>query len=132
MAKCKVLAFLLCENATKDRDGKIILYNLFDRIVTPRTPREDRLFFVYYKIVVREPCTVSLRVINSSGQQVSQVSGNWCDKHAQIGPIQSIWTLAASLFKQAGNYALELRQEIEGSEPLVLLRSLLIVDEEGD
>jgi hypothetical protein len=129
MANCKVLAFLLCENATKDRDGKVILYNLFDRIVIPRTPRSDKSFFVYYKIVVKEPCIISLRAIHFSGREIS---GNWRDKHSQIGPIQSLWTLAASLFRQPGNYALELRQEIEGSESLALMRSLLIVDEEVD
>jgi hypothetical protein len=129
MTKCKVLAFLLCENATKDRDGKVILYNLFDRIVTPRTPRSDKPFFVYYKIVVREPCTISLRATHFSGQEIS---GNWRDKHLQIGPIQAVWTLAASLFKQPGHYALELQQEIEDSEPLPLANTLLVVDEEGD
>lgn len=129
MAKCKLLAFLLCENATKDHDGKVLLYNLFDRIIKPRTPRSDKPFFVYYKIIVKEPCSISLRAVHFSGREIP---GNWRHEYSQIGPIQAIWSLAASLFKQPGNYALELRQEIEGSEPLALMRTLLIVDEEGD
>jgi hypothetical protein len=129
MAKCKVLAFLLCENATKDRDGKVILYNLFDRIIKPRNPKSDKLFFVYYKIVVKEPCTISLRTMHSSGQEIS---GNWRDSFSQLGPVQSVWALTACQFKQPGNYALELRQEIEGCEPLSLMSTLLIVDEEGN
>ena len=47
-----MLAFLLCENATKGRDGKVTLHGLFDRIIIPRSTRDDKLFFVYYKIVV--------------------------------------------------------------------------------
>jgi len=129
MAKCKVLAFLLCENATRGGDGKVILHNLFDRIIAPRTPRNVKLFFVYYKIVVKEPCTISLRVIHSSGQEIP---GNWRDSFSQLGPVQSIWALTTNLFKRPGNYALELRQEIEGSKPLSLVSTLLVVDEEGD
>ena len=53
MGKCEVLAFLLCENATKAADGKITLHGLFDRIVTPRAPGDAKLFFVFYKQVAR-------------------------------------------------------------------------------
>ena len=129
MAKCKVLAFLLCENATKDRDGKVTLHGLFDRIIIPRAPRDDKLFFVYYKIVVEEPCTVSLRVLHSSGQEIP---GNWRDSFSHLGPVQSLWALTSSLFKQPGNYVLELRQEMEGSEPLSLASMLFVVDQEGE
>ncbi len=129
MSKAKVLAFLLCENATKGRDGKVTLHDLFDRIITPRTPREDKLFFVYYKIVVDGACTVSLSVMHSSGQEIS---GNWRDSFSHLGPVQSIWALVSSLFKQPGNYVLELRQEIEGSEPLSLASMLFVVDQEGE
>jgi hypothetical protein len=129
MAKCKVLAFLLCESATRGRDGKVTLHGLFDRIITPRTPRNDKLFFVYYKIVVKEPCTISLRVIDPLGREVA---GNWRDSFSQIGPVQSLWALITDLFKQPGNYALELRQEMEGSEPLSLVSMLMVVDQEGN
>jgi len=116
MAKCKVLAFLLCDNATRDRDGKVTLHGLFDRIIIPRTPRDEKLFFIYYKIVADGACTISLRVLHSTGQEVS---GNWRDSFSHNGPVQSIWALVSSLFKQPGNYVLELRQEMEGSEPLI-------------
>jgi hypothetical protein len=129
MAKCKVLAFLLCENATKGRDGKVTLGGLFDRIIIPQTPGHDKLFFVYYKIVVDGACTVSLRVMHSSGQEIS---GNWRDSFSHLGPVQSIWALVSSLFKQPGKYVLELRQEIEGSEPLSLVSMLFVVDQEGE
>ena len=129
MAKCKVLAFLLCENATKDRDGKVTLHGLFDRIITPRTPRDDKLFFVYYKIVVEGECAVSLRVTHSSGQEVS---GNWRDKYSHVGPIQAIWSLAASLFKQPGRYDLELMEGFEDSEPLSLASTQLVVDQQEE
>jgi hypothetical protein len=129
MAKCKVLAFLLCENATKSRDDKVTLHGLFDRIIIPRTPGLDKLFFVYYKIVADGACTVSLKIMHSSGQEIP---GNWRDSFSYLGPVQSIWGLVSSLFKQPGNYVLELRQEIEGSEPLSLVSMLFVVDQEGE
>lgn len=129
MAKCKVLAFLLCENATRARDGKVTLHGLFDRIIIPQTPRDDKLFFVYYKIVAEGACTVSLRVLHSSGQEIP---GNWRDSFSHLGPVQSIWALVSSLFKQPGNYVLELRQEMEGLEPLSLASMLFVVDQEGE
>lgn len=128
MAKCKVLAFLLCDRPTMDSDGKVTLHGLFDRIIIPRTPRDDKLFFVYYKIIVEGACTVSLKVTHSSGQAIS---GNWRDSFSHLGPVQSNWALVASLFKQPGNYVLELRQEMEGSEPLSLASMLFVVDQEG-
>jgi hypothetical protein len=129
MAKAKVLAFLLCENATKGRDGKVTLHGLFDRIIVPRMPGPDKLFFVYYKIVVDGACTVSLRVMHSSGEEIP---GNWHDSFSYLGPVQSIWALVSSLFKQPGKYVLELRQEMEASEPLSLASMLFAVDQEGE
>jgi len=131
MAKCKVLAFLLCENATRGHDGKVILHGLFDRIIAPRTPRDNKLFFAYYKIVVKEPCTIRLRVFDLDRAN-SEILGNWCDSFSTIGPVQSIWALTTSLFNKPGRYALALREETEGSEPLSLVSTLLVVDEEDN
>jgi hypothetical protein len=128
MAKEKVLAFLLCENATKGRDGKVTVHGVFDRIVIPLAPSLDKLFFVYYKIVVEGKCTVSLRITHSSGHEIS---GNWRDSFSHFGPVQSIWALVSSLFKLPGNYVLELRQEMEDSIPLILASMLFVVDQEG-
>lgn len=128
MAKCELLAFLVCENATKARDGNISLHGLFDRIIARRTPR-DKLFFVFYKVMVKEPCTVALRVVDPLGQEVP---GSWRDSLSEIGPIQTIWTLTSALFKHSGAYLLELRQETADSEPLSLARMTLVVDQERD
>jgi len=125
MERCKVLAFLLCEKATAGPDGKVTLHGLFDRIIVPRTPAKPKLFFVYYKVVVKEPCTVSLRVIDSLGREVP---GNWRDSLTQIGPMQAIWALTSSLFKQPGPYVLELKQETDDSEALSLATMLFLVD----
>jgi hypothetical protein len=129
MAKCKLLAFLLCENATKARDGKVTLHGLFDRIIIPRNPREGRLFFVYYKVFVKEPCTIALRVVDPSGQEIP---GSWRDSLSEIGPIQTIWALISDLFKQPGSYVLELRQEAADAEPLSLASMILGVEQQGD
>jgi hypothetical protein len=129
MAKCKVLAFLLCENATRALDEKVTLHGLFDRIIIPRTSREDKLFFVYYKIVVEGVCAVSLRVTHSSGQEIS---GSWCHKHSHVGPIQAVWFLTASLFKQSGRYELELREESTDAEPVSLATTQLVVDQQEE
>lgn len=129
MERCKVLAFLLCERATAAPDGKVTLHGLFDRIIVPQIPAKPKLFFVFYKVVVKEPCTVSLRVIDSLG---SEVPGNWRDSLAQIGPMQATWALTSSLFKQPGPYVLELRQETDEAEPISLATTLFVVDQEDE
>jgi hypothetical protein len=129
MERCKVLAFLLCEKATAGPDGKVTLHGLFDRIIVPRMPAKPKLFFVFYKVVVKEPCTVSLRVIDSLGREVP---GNWRDSLTQIGPMQAIWALTSSLFKQPGPYVLELRQEPDDSQALGLATMLFVVDQQGE
>jgi hypothetical protein len=128
MAKCELLAFLLCENATKARDGNISLHGLFDRIITRPAPR-DKLFYVFYKVFVKESCTIALRVVDPLGQEIS---GNWRDSHSEIGPIQTIWAFGSALLKQSGTYVLELREEAPDSESVSLARMTLVVDQQGD
>lgn len=129
MGKCKVLAFLLCEKATVGSEGKVTLHGLFDRIIVPRTPPKPIVFFVYYKVVVKDPCTVSLRVMDPAGREIP---GSWRDFLAQIGPMQAIWALTSSLFKQPGPYVLELRQERDDSEAVRLATMLFVVESEGE
>lgn len=129
MAKCKLLAFLVCERATAGPDGKVTLHGLFDRIIVSGRPPSAKLFFVFYKVVVKEPCSVSLRVIDSSGREMP---GNWRDSLPQIGPMQAVWTLTSSLFKQPGPYVLELRQESDGAEALSLASTVFVVEQRGE
>lgn len=129
MERCKVLAFLLCEKATAGPDGKVTLHGLFDRIIVPQIPAKPKPFFVFYKVVVKEPCTVSLRVIDSLGREVP---GNWRDSLTQIGPMQATWALTSSLFKQPGPYVLELRQETDEAEPISLATMLFVVEQESE
>ena len=128
--KCKLLAFLLCDSASRGSDGKVTLHGLFNRIIAPRTAASPRLFFVFYKIVVKQPCTVALRVIDLDRN--IEVPGNWRDSIGQLGPIQSIWALTTTLFKQPGRYAFELTQESDGSKAVSLAAMLLVVDQEGE
>jgi hypothetical protein len=129
MAKCKVLAFLLCDNATRDRDGKITLHGLFDRIIAPKTRNEVRLFYAYYRVVVEEPCVVFMKVAGPEGYEVP---GNWRDSLTGSGPMQTVWALSSDLFKMQGSYALELRQEAGDSESLTLAQMRLTVEESED
>lgn len=129
MEKCELLAFLLCEKATLGPDRKVTLYDLFDRIIVPRAQAKPKLFFVYYKVVVKEPCTVSLRVLDSLGREIP---GNWRDSLAQIGRMQAIWALTSSLFQEPGPYVLELRQESNDEGALTLATMLFVVDREGE
>jgi hypothetical protein len=130
MAKCKLLAFLLCERATAapDPGRKVTLHGLFDRIILPRTSEEPELFFAYYKIVVDEPCRVTLRVIDPCQREIR---GNWRDSITQIGPIQGVWALHTGLFEVPGSYVLELREESVGSESHCLASTRLVVEQEG-
>ena len=126
MAKCKLLAFLLCDNATRDRDGKVTLHGLFDRIIAPRTPGEAKLFFVYYRVVVEEPCAIALRVIDPAGREVPE--GSRRDSLPQLGPMQTVWSLSSTFISQPGNYVLELGQETDSSGLLTLAQIRLAVE----
>jgi hypothetical protein len=129
MAKCKLLAFLMCERATREPDGKVTLHGVFDRITIPRGPATPKLFFVYYKVVVGQPCTMALRVIDPLR---GEIGGSWRDSIVQLGPVHSIWSLSSTLFTTPGHYALELRQETDDSDVLSLASTLLVVDKEGE
>jgi hypothetical protein len=131
MGKCKLLAFLLCEKATvaAEPGRKVTLHRLFDRIIVPPTPEEPELFFAYYKIIVDEPCTVTLRVIDPRQREIR---GNWRDSITQVGPVQSIWALHTGLFEVPGSYLLELRQEVEGSEALSLVSMVFVVERQSE
>lgn len=129
MEKCKVLAFLLCEKASIDPDGKVTLHGLFDRIIIPRSPDGVKIFFVYYKVVVNKPCSVFLRVVDPFQ---GELSGNWRDPLVQIGPVQGVWGLTTSLLKQAGPFGLELILATDDGDQLSLASTLLVVDKEGD
>jgi hypothetical protein len=127
MERCKLLAFLLCDSATQDSDGKVTLHGLFDRVIVPPGAAPSKDFFVYYKVDVKEPCTVTLRVVGPGG---NEIAGNWRDSLSQIGPMQAVWALDSSRFMQPGRYLLELRQESDDLMALSLAHMLLIVEKE--
>jgi hypothetical protein len=127
MVKARLLAFLLCDNATRDRDGKITLHGLFDRMIAPRARRDVKILFVYYRIVVERPCVVSLRVINPEGDEIPEASRS--DSLSELGPVQTVWSLSSGSFTQRGNYVIELRQDGDDSEPLTLAQMSLTVEE---
>lgn len=129
MKKCKPLAFLLCEKASRASDGKVTLHGLFDRMIIPRKAATPKMFFIYYKVVVQEPCTVSLKAVDPAGREIPLP---WRDSLSEIGPVQGIWALTTTLFPQPGNYALGLMQLNEGSEPVSLASTIMIVDQEVD
>ncbi len=131
MAKCKLLAFLLCEEATRDQHGKVTVHGIFDRIIIPRAAANPKVFFVFYKIVVEQPSTVTLRIIDLNRSN-SEIPGKWRDTISQVGPVQSIWALHTGLFKQPGPYVLELRLETDNLAALSLASMLFVVDKEGE
>jgi hypothetical protein len=127
MEKCKLLAFLLCDSATQDADGKVTLHGLFDRIIVPQGSAPLKDFYVFYKVDVKEPCTVTLRVVDPEGNEIVE---NWRDSLSQIGPMQGVWATDSSRFMQPGRYVLELGQESDDLTALSLARMLLMVEKE--
>jgi Family of unknown function (DUF6941) len=125
MAKARLLAFLLCENATRDAGGKVTLHGIFDRIIAPQSPREQKIFFVYYRLIVEEPCAVGLSVTDPNG---GEVSGSWRDSLSQPGPVQTVWALTSALLKRPGPYLLRLMQENENKEPTIIAEMSLAVE----
>lgn len=112
----KLLALLLCERATFNRNEKVTLHGLFDGLRLRPPARvsgggsQTQLFFVFYKIVVTDaPCSISLRIIKPSGEDVQ---GDWTDSvplsAAAALTWQSIWALTTDLFREPGLYKLEL------------------------
>lgn len=132
MEKAKVLAFLLCEHARKESDGKVSLHGLFDRIVIPKDPRRPgvpELFYVFYKIDVREPCTVRLSVTDPANAELGgKWRDMWRDSFSEAGPIQTVWALTTTPFEQEGPYRLELREELEDSQTIPLASMTLSVE----
>ncbi len=129
MVPCKLLAFLLCEKATREPNGRVTLSGVFDRIIVPRSPVNPKIFFVYYKIIAEQPCTITLRVIDPLGHEIP---GPWRDSIGQLGPMQSVWALITRLFKDPGQYQLELNQETDCSGVLSLATMPFLVDHEGE
>ena len=61
MAKCRLQAFLLCEEATRspEPNSKVTLRHLFDRIVVAPNLKDRVMVFAYFKVVADAPCTLS-------------------------------------------------------------------------
>jgi hypothetical protein len=127
MAKCKLLAFLLCEKATAapKPDNVVTLHHVFDRIAIPKTPD---LIFAYYKIVVVEPCVVALRVVDPLHREIRR---NWRHSRDQVGPVQGLWALYTGDFEEPGTYILELDEVTDDSEPRPLATMHLAVEQEA-
>jgi hypothetical protein len=113
MTGCTVLAFLFCDRASIS-DGKTRLDGIFDAIlfsqpVRPFVPRiglrrEPTEFFVYYKVAVDRPCTLSLKVFDPHN---GEIAGEWNDR-VEDRLSQSVWSLPVALFEMPGTYTLEL------------------------
>lgn len=96
----------------------------------PRAPRPDKLFFVYYKITVLEPCEVTLRVTRPVHPEIPK-DMHWRDSFTQLGPVQGVWALTTGFFSRPGSYGFELMQVTALPELLSLASTVLVVDEEG-
>jgi len=130
MKRPNVLAFLLCENASKDRDGKVSLQSIFDRILMPRTPKSQKNFFVYYKMVVSEPCAVALRITHLVHSEISELN-NWRESFSQPGLVQGVFRLSTGRFVP-GSYEFELVQVNGGSQPISLATMRFVVDQQEE
>lgn len=128
-----MLAFLLCEQARKDfSDGKITLHGLFDKIVIPQYPRSPKLFYVFYKVDVREPCTIKLTVLDPSNIELGgKWRDMWRDSFEEPGLVQTVWALTTTPFDQAGLYRLELRQEYDNLQTVPLASTTVMLERKG-
>lgn len=132
MAKCKLLAFLLCERASvsPESDRKVTLHHLFDRMILPRDLDKTELIFAYYKVVADAPCNLSLKVIGPKGGELPRIPPHSIEI-LRVGPIQGVWALHAGLFEEPGVYVFELEEETDGPEPHSLASTNLVVEREG-
>jgi len=85
------------------------------------------IFYVYYRVVVDEPCAIALRVIDPGGHEVCEA--NRRDSLPELGPMQTVWSLSSAFFSQPGDYVLELAQEADNSELRTLAKMRLAVEE---
>jgi hypothetical protein len=110
----------------------VTLHGLFDRIVIPKHPQRSKLFFVFYKIDVKEPCTVKLAVFDPSSKKLGgKWRQMWRDTFPEPGPIQSVWALTTSVLDRAGQYRLELQEESEDQGTTPLASMALTVEREA-
>jgi Family of unknown function (DUF6941) len=114
----RCLAFLLCDGASRAANGKINLHGIFDRIYVSESSRgpvgaerpahlsnKTPLFFVFYKVIVKQPCTLQLKVEDPRG---GSLNGNWRDEISVPGTIQTVWCLHLKDFAMDGSYTLRL------------------------
>jgi Family of unknown function (DUF6941) len=118
MEENRCLAFLLCDGASRAANGKISLHGIFDRIRVSHGPggpmgadrparlgNKTRLFFVFYKVVLEQPCTLQLLVQDPRG---GSVTGELRDEITAPGITQTVWCLHLKDFSADGRYTLRL------------------------
>lgn len=125
-ATSQCLAFLFCDRASRGQDGKVNLEGIFDRIIKPPT-RRPKIFFIFYKVVVGEPCNLELRVFDPLNGQIG--GGPWSDEIRDVGLIQTVWALHTNQFERAGKYRLELREVLPDLGEVPLAATDLVVDQ---
>jgi hypothetical protein len=125
MAKPTLLAFLLCDSATKDPAGKVTLHGVFDRIIAPRDPGNIRLYFAYYRVIVEAPCAISMKVVDPEGHETSR---DWHESITGAGTMQTIWGVPGTVLRQPGRYLLELTWTDANSNSLSLVKMPLTVE----
>jgi hypothetical protein len=133
MERIRCLALLLCDGASRAANGKINLHGIFDQIqikVDPARPDwvvakekpahlndPTPLFYVFYKVVVTEPCALQLAVEDPRG---TSVRGEWRDEVSGPGLIQTVWCLNLKQFAVAGTYRFRLISDNETLSETVL------------
>ncbi len=95
----------------------------------PRTRGDVDVFFVFYKVVVGEPCKLELRILDPLHRQVP---GPWSDNISDAGLLQTVWALTTSQFERPGKYILELREVLLDSNETTLATTELAVDEPSE
>lgn len=128
MATTRCLAFLLCDRWSRAQDDKVNLHGIFDRIVKPpaRDSGPRRIFYVFYKVMVGEPCKLELRLFDPRS---GPLPGPWSDEIRDVGLMQTVWALTTNQFEQPGTYTLELREVLPDSTQVSLATTELVVDQ---
>ncbi len=115
----QVLAFLLCERLVSGPGTKPTLHGIFDSVqfsnlegapfLSPSkiksAQRDNRIFFVFYKVRLAKPGKLELKVLDPARQEIAKWSDSW-ESDGSIA--QSAWAFTAGQLTENGTYTFEL------------------------
>jgi len=119
------LSLLTCDAISRDPNGKITLYGIFDRIWSSKFPTIHPIFAIYWRCVVPGPGRVGVELRRPDGSTLADLELIETGKEGSHA-MQGTYTLGGIEFSVEGQYSLILKyngQEILRADLTLVARS---------